>query len=239
MEKIMTLFWVGFVLFFVILLLVSFFVAQKILGRSAAVKNMIYFSFAFGVGIAIAIPFIVFPNGFTIFGYVALGCGVLNLLNIGIMLFRNQNFKGNAVYTFNSTTQNKIVFCFGIFQIITQPVLMWLRISLELSKNSDIWSILSRIGPSLMLLSFGGLMLYYSQKAKAHENGLSCAGFFVRWERILNYKFEGIAQNIFHAKYKGDLAFIPGVVILSMHSADKFRLLEMLKEKRPDLEPTP
>jgi hypothetical protein len=239
----MTLFWIGFIGFLAVVMVVSFFVAKKAIGNEAALQNITYAIPSAVIGILFALGLSILPNTKDLFKYFLLIGGLLNLSILVWMMFRNKSFKGEIVHTFRPTQQSKILFGYGIFQLISQPILLVSSVSLYLGTGLNAGEIFNRMSTQIssvvLMMSLGAFFLYMSQRSCIHQYGLNFSGFFVCWERITRYKFENIPQNTLRARYISDIPIVPGIIILAMDSNDKAKLLEILAEKRPDLEPTP
>jgi hypothetical protein len=238
----MTPFWIGFFAILTGMFVISFFVGQKIYGRQIAFQNLKIAVSGIAFGILLVAGFSALPNGTANMGNVLLVYSAFSVYFVWWMMFRNKSFKGEILYTLHPTIPNKIQFCFGVFLLVSQPILLvwqiWLY--LQTSASTDMFNApWSRIGSFILMMTLGALFLVFSQKSRAHQHGFAYSGMFILWEKITEYKFENFAQNIFHVRYKNDIPFTPGYTYLPIHTSDIPKLLEILKEKRPDLEPTP
>jgi hypothetical protein len=238
----MTLFWIGFFAILTGMFVISFFLGQKIYGRQIALQNLKIAVFGISFGMLLVAGFSALPNGTANMGNVLLVFSALSVCFVLWMLFRNKSFKGEILYTLHPTIPNKIQFWLGVFLLVLQPILLVLQnwLYFQTSTMTDMFNApWSRIGSFILMMALGALFLVFSQKPRAHQHGFAFSGMFIRWEKITEYKWENTAQNIFRIRYKNDIPFTPNYTYLPIHTSDIAKLLEILKEKRPDLELTP
>jgi hypothetical protein len=213
----MTWFW-GFLIFLVVLvagpLWFGYVIAERMIGREAARRNLRYAIpwILFGFALAFTIPL------FGKYGWVSFY--ILYAVSISIWLiswfFRKQE-AGALLIDIGRTSQNKFVFWIGLFEVavaVFQTWLFFMLISNGVPKYTSLELEISRLVFWWSVASF--FVAIGLNKLELRENGICFMYSLIKWQRINSYAWELAKPNVLTIRFKPRFPLSPGFMSIAI-----------------------
>lgn len=230
----MTWFW-GFLIFFLVIMAISlgigYAIAEGMMGREAAQRNLRYAfpELLFGLATAFLISSLG-KYGWVSFYILAVGISIWLLS----WVVRKQE-AGVLLLDVGKTVQNKLLFWFGLFQLAGAGFMTWL-FSEQVSRGLLQYSSLGTESSKLAFYWFLGIffMALGLNKLEFRENGICFMFSFIAWQRVKSYHWEQSKPNTLTIRFKPRYLLLPGFMSMAIPAKHRDAVSHILNERLPD-----
>jgi hypothetical protein len=233
----MTWFW-GFLIFFLVLMAISlgvgYAIAEEMIGREAAQRNLRYVLPWLLFGFAIAFLISLFGKYGWVSLYILYAVGIIIwLLN---WFFQKQE-AGVLLLDIGKNAQNKLLFWVGLLDVAVAGFMTWLffeQVSRGLPQYSSLGTEASKL---VFWWSFAiFFMLLGLSKLEFRENGTCFMFSFIAWQRVKSYNWEQSKPNTLTIRFKPryPLFLFPGFMSMAIPAKHRDAVSHILNERLPD-----
>jgi hypothetical protein len=219
---------------------IGYFVARKMIGKSAASQNLkksapiLIFSLLFGIFLGV---FLVNAKGPGLFFYFSLFFLTGTTIFILHSFFKKQ-WAGDLLHKTPLNSQNKFQIGIGIFQVIFGFLGIFLQYqSSQYFERAGFEFSINSFAQPIFLLTCGAFFIFIGfSSLEVRQNGIYVNQVYANWKNVRSFKFDPIKQNTLRVDYKSDLPFIPGTITYALSDTDKMAVEAALRQKIPSLE---
>jgi hypothetical protein len=219
-------------IFMAISLGIGFAIAERMLGREAAQRNLRYslplLLFGFLIG------FLFFSLGK--YGWISfyILCAVGNSIWLLSWFFRKQE-AGALLLNIGKTSQNKFFFWFGLIEVAFTGSMTWSffrQVSGELPQYNSLGTEVAQLVLFWSLaISFISLGL---SKLEFRENGICFMLSFIAWQRVKSCNWEQDKPNTLTIRFKPRYPLIPEFISMSIPAKHRDDVSHILNKQLPD-----
>jgi hypothetical protein len=231
----MTLFW-EFLIFFLVLMVISlgigYAIAQGMIGREAARRNLRYVLpwLLCGFAITFLIPLLGKYGWVSFYILYAVGMGIWLLS----WLLRKQE-SGVLLLDVGKNVQSKLLFWVGLLEVAVAGFLTWLFFE-QVSRGFPLYSSLGIEASKLVFWwSFAiFFMALGSSKLEFREKGICFMFSFIAWQRVRSHHWEPSKPNTLTIRFKPRYPLFPGFMSMAIPAKHRDAVSHILNERLPD-----
>lgn len=226
----------GFLIFFLVLMAISlgvgYAIAEEMIGREAAQRNLRYVIPWLLFGFAIAFLISLFGK----YGWVSFY--ILYAVGISIWLlswfFRKQE-AGVLLLDIGKNAQNKLLFWVGLFEVAIAAFMTWWffeQVSRGLPRYSSLEIEVSRLAFWWSLAIF--FMALGLRKLEFREKGICFMFSFIAWQRVKSHNWEQSKPNTLTLRFKPRYPLLPGFMSMAIPAKHRDAVSHILNERLPN-----
>ena len=230
----MTGFWV-FLIFFIVIMAIGLgrrdAIAKGMTGREAAQRSLryVFFCSLFGLAMSLLISSLG-KYSWVIFFISPVGISIW-LLSWAI----RQQEAGALLLDVGKTSQNKLFFWVGLFQVAGAGFTTWL-FSEQVSRGLSQYRSLDTQA-SILACYWGAAIFFMAlglNKLEFRENGTCFMFSFIAWKRVQSYHWEQSKPNTLTIRFKPRYFRSPGLMSMAILAKHRDAVSHILSERLPD-----
>jgi len=226
----------GFLIFFLVLMAISlgigYAIAEKMIGREAAQRNLRYVLpwLLFGFAIAFLIP------SFGKYGWISFHILYAVVINIWLLswFFQKQE-AGVLLLDIGKNGQSKFFFWGGLLEVALAVYMTWLffkqvsrgfpqysSLEMEASKLTSLWSF------AIFFMALG------LSKLEFREKGICFMFSFITWQKVKSHNWEQSKPNTLTIRFKPRYPLFPGFMSMAIPAKHRDAVSHILNERLPN-----